>query len=76
MSDMINPQKGIDLMNNISIIIRILIVVTLFQHAVGYWSWSVVRDFFLGALHLEKGALSLSLSKVTMLEGGCVIMVE
>jgi hypothetical protein len=53
--------------------------------AVGYWSWSVVWDFLLGALPLEKGALSLSLgyllglvllpesfylSKVTVLGGG------
>jgi hypothetical protein len=30
---MINPQKGIDLMNNTSIIIRILFVVTIFQHS-------------------------------------------
>jgi hypothetical protein len=30
---MINPQKGIDLMNNTSIIIRILFAVTIFQHA-------------------------------------------
>jgi hypothetical protein len=30
---MINPQKGIDLMNNISIINRILFAVTLFQHS-------------------------------------------
>jgi hypothetical protein len=29
---MINPQKGIDLMNNTSIIIRILFAVRLFQH--------------------------------------------
>jgi hypothetical protein len=29
---MINPQKGIDLMNNTSIIIRILFAVTIFQH--------------------------------------------
>jgi hypothetical protein len=28
---MINPQKGIDLMNNTSIIIRILFAVTIFQ---------------------------------------------
>jgi hypothetical protein len=32
--DMINPQKGIDLMNNTSIIIRILFAVTLFQHGI------------------------------------------
>jgi hypothetical protein len=29
---MINPQKGIDLMNNKSIINRILFAVTIFQH--------------------------------------------
>jgi hypothetical protein len=33
MPDMINPQKGIDLMNNNSIINRILFVVTIFQHS-------------------------------------------
>ena len=32
-ADMINSQKGIDLMNNTSIIIRILFVVALFQHS-------------------------------------------
>ena len=32
MPDMINPQKGIDIMNNTSIIIRILFAVTIFQH--------------------------------------------
>jgi hypothetical protein len=31
--DMINPQKGIDLFNNDSIINRILFVVTIFQHS-------------------------------------------
>jgi hypothetical protein len=30
---MINPQKGIDLMNNDSIINRILFAVTIFQHS-------------------------------------------
>jgi hypothetical protein len=33
MPDMINPQKGIDLMNNNSIINRILFAVTIFQHS-------------------------------------------
>jgi hypothetical protein len=33
MPDMINPQKGIDLINNDSIINRILFVVTIFQHS-------------------------------------------
>ena len=33
MPNMINPQKGIDLMNNDSIINRILFVVTIFQHS-------------------------------------------
>jgi hypothetical protein len=32
MPDMINPQKGIDIMNNTSIINRILFAVTIFQH--------------------------------------------
>jgi hypothetical protein len=32
MPNMINPQKGIDLMNNNSIINRILFGVTIFQH--------------------------------------------
>jgi hypothetical protein len=35
MPDMINPQKGIDLMNNKSIINRILFAVTIFQHSWG-----------------------------------------
>jgi hypothetical protein len=34
MPDMINPKKGIDLMNNNSIINRILFPVTIFQHGV------------------------------------------
>jgi hypothetical protein len=33
MPGMINPQKGIDLMNNTSIINRILFAVTIFQHS-------------------------------------------
>jgi hypothetical protein len=33
MPDMINPQKGIDLFNNDSIINRILFAVTIFQHS-------------------------------------------
>jgi hypothetical protein len=33
MLDMINTQKGIDLMNNTSIINRILFAVTIFQHS-------------------------------------------
>jgi hypothetical protein len=33
MPDMINPQKGIDLMNKNLIINRILFVVTIFQHS-------------------------------------------
>jgi hypothetical protein len=32
MPNMINPQKGIDIMNNDSIINRILFAVTIFQH--------------------------------------------
>jgi hypothetical protein len=43
---MINPRKGIDLMNNTSIIIRILFAVTLFQHLVRRPSWfeKTLRD--------------------------------
>jgi hypothetical protein len=33
MPNMINPQKGIDLMNNTSIINRILFAITIFQHS-------------------------------------------
>jgi hypothetical protein len=33
MLDIIKPQKGIDLMNNTSIINRILFAVTIFQHS-------------------------------------------
>jgi hypothetical protein len=33
MPDMINPQKGIDLINNDSIINRIIFAVTIFQHS-------------------------------------------
>jgi hypothetical protein len=58
------------------------------MNATRYWSWSLVWDFILGALSLERGALSLGyllslvllpesfyISKVMMLGGGCVPMV-
>jgi hypothetical protein len=46
---MINPQKGIDLMNNTSIIIRILFVVTLFQHS------PLTRKVFYNNIRRERG---------------------
>jgi hypothetical protein len=39
MPDMINPQKGIDLMNNTSIINRILFAVAIFQH-ISLWAFN------------------------------------
>jgi hypothetical protein len=46
---MINPQKGIDLMNNTSIIIRILFAVTLFQHP------PLTRMIFYNSIRRERG---------------------
>ena len=56
--------------------------------AARYWSWSMVWNFLLGALSLEKGVLSLGypldivlllesfyLSMVTVLRVGCMPMV-
>jgi hypothetical protein len=46
---MINPQKGIDLMNNTSIINRILFAVTLFQHS------PLTRRVFYNSIRRERG---------------------
>jgi hypothetical protein len=46
---MINLQKGIDLINNTSIIIRILFVVTLFQHS------PLTRRVFYNSIRQERG---------------------
>jgi hypothetical protein len=46
---MINPQKGIDLMNNTSIIIRILFAVTIFQHS------PLTRRVFYNSIRRERG---------------------
>ena len=44
MPDMNNPQKGMDLMNNTSIINRILFVVTIFQHSRPIIVWPLIVD--------------------------------
>jgi hypothetical protein len=49
MPDMINPQKGIDLMNNTSIINRILFAVTIFQHS------PLTRRVFFNSIKRERG---------------------
>jgi hypothetical protein len=49
MPDMINPQKGIDLMNNNSIINRILFAVTIFQHS------PLTRRVFYNIIRRERG---------------------
>jgi hypothetical protein len=49
MPDMINPQKGIDLMNNTSIINRILFTVTIFQHS------PLTRRVFFNNTRQERG---------------------
>jgi hypothetical protein len=49
MPDMINPQKGIDLMNNDSIINRILFAVTIFQHS------PLTRRVFYNIIKRERG---------------------
>jgi hypothetical protein len=46
---MINPQKGIDLMNNTSIINRILFAVTIFQHS------PLTRRVFYNNIRRERG---------------------
>jgi hypothetical protein len=46
---MINPQKGIDLMNNTSIIIKILFAITIFQHS------PLTRRVFYNNIRREKG---------------------
>jgi hypothetical protein len=48
MPDMINPQKGIDIMNNNSIINRILFAVTIFQHS------SLTRRVFYNIIRRER----------------------
>jgi hypothetical protein len=45
MPDMINPQKGIDLMNNKSIINRILFGVTIFQQYCPFQTSGVANRF-------------------------------
>jgi hypothetical protein len=47
---MINPQKGIDLMNNNSIINRILFAVTIFQHS------PLTRRVFYNIIRRERGS--------------------
>jgi hypothetical protein len=49
MPDMINPHKGIDLMNNTSIINRILFAVTIFQHS------PLTRKVFYNSIRQERG---------------------
>jgi hypothetical protein len=49
---MINPQKGIDLMNNTSIINRILFAVTIFQHS------PLTRRVFYNSIRRERGQAS------------------
>jgi hypothetical protein len=46
---MINPQKGINIMNNTSIIIRILFAVTIFQHS------PLTRRVFYNNIRQERG---------------------
>jgi hypothetical protein len=47
--DIINPKKGINIMNNTSIIIRILFAVTLFQHS------PLTRTIFYNSIRRERG---------------------
>jgi hypothetical protein len=49
MPDMINPQKGIDLMNNNSIINRILFAVTIFQR------FALTRRVFYNIIRRDRG---------------------
>jgi hypothetical protein len=46
---MINPQKGIDIMNNTSIINKILFAVTIFQHS------PLTRRVFYNSIRRERG---------------------
>jgi hypothetical protein len=54
MPDMINPQKGIDLMNNDSIINRILFAVTIFQHS------PLTRRVFYNIIRRERGGNNIN----------------
>jgi hypothetical protein len=56
MPDMINPQKGIDLMNNDSIINRILFAVTIFQHS------PLTRRVFYNIIRRERGGTTSTTS--------------
>jgi hypothetical protein len=53
---MINPQKGIDLMNNNLIINRILFAVTIFQHS------PLTRRVFYNNIRRERGATTSTTS--------------
>jgi hypothetical protein len=53
-TDMINPQWGFDPINNISIIIRILFAVTLFQHS------PLTRRVFFNSIRRERSASSVA----------------
>jgi hypothetical protein len=48
MLDMINPQKGVDIMNNKSIINRIFFAVTIFQHS------PLIRRVFYNIIRRER----------------------
>jgi hypothetical protein len=56
---MINPQKGIDLMNNNSIINRILFVVRIFQHS------PLTRRVFYNIVKKERETTSTTSRKQT-----------
>jgi hypothetical protein len=60
MPDMINPQKGIDLMNNKSIINRILFVVTIFQHS------PLTRRVFYNIIRRERERATTSTTSGTL----------
>jgi hypothetical protein len=49
MPDMINPQKGIDLLNNNSIINIILFAITIFEHS------PLTRRVFYNIIRRERG---------------------
>jgi hypothetical protein len=61
MLDMINPQKGIDLMNNNSIINRILFAVTIFQRS------ALTRRVFYNIIRRERETTSTTSGKLTVI---------
>ena len=66
---MINPQKGIDLMNNNSIIERILFAVTIFQHS------PLTRRVFYNIIRRESTTTSGTLTDISINDKKKIIII-